>query len=377
MQIEINPILKPLYANLLRQGIGKYLISTEFNHFSIENNLDQKWDTCYEYVQSLSSCTILVPGYTGYAENAFGFFLSDLSKADKNTFIEILGKILIDFALWSHENIDFSKIKKDIIDLGYNEDEIERILSQISNKKEKKFSIQNALARIVTLRKKQKGKGSIKKERAWYKDPKIIIPGVMIPILIFFGYLSWPYIYDNMWGEHPDTYICVIGMDNSYAYFPENNYNVTLKPIQISSGISNFKNLWIPQVMFNWTYSENAKYYIVSAHNRGDGTAKNIKIKIDFEHLNSINSIEVLHENRVKIIEGKITGSYIVFKIPELLPDEKQMVKMLINHKNFNTIEVWSETEGDIKNIYIFDMVVEQYNNSNTSNSGRIMVKFS
>ena len=377
MKIEINPKLKPLYANLLRQGIGKYLISTEFNHFNIENNLDQIWDTCYEYVHSLRSYTVLAPDYTGYAEDALGVFLCELSKVEKITFIEILGKILINFAVWSHESIDFSKIKKDIIDLGYNEDEIEKILSQISNKKEKKFSIQNALARIVTLLKKRKVKRSINNERAWYKDLKIIIPGVVVPILIFFGYLISPYIYDNLLGEHPDTYICVIGMDNSYAYFPANNYEVTLKPIKFPNGISNFEKLWIPHEMFNWTHSENAKYYLVTAHNMGDGTAKNIKIKINFEYLNSINSVKVLHEDRVKIIEGGIKGSYIVFRIPELLPDEKQIIKILINHKNLGTIKVWSETEGDLKNIYIFDMVVEQYSNSNTSNSGTIMVKFS
>lgn len=163
MKIEINPRLKPLYANLLRQGIGKYLISTEFNHFCIENNLDQKWDASYKYAISLSDYTVLVLGYTGYAEDALGVFLGELG-FEKNTFIEILGKILINFAAWSSENIDFSKIKKDIIDLGYSEDEIERILSQINNKKWKKSSIKIALEKIKAFRGKRNEKASSKKD---------------------------------------------------------------------------------------------------------------------------------------------------------------------------------------------------------------------
>lgn len=164
MKIEINPRLKPLYANLLRQGIGKYLISTEFNHFCIENNLDQQWDASYKYARSLSGYTVLFPGYTGYAEDALGVFLGELG-AEKNTFIEILGKILINFAAWSSENIDFSKIKKDIIDLGYSEDEIERIFSQISNKKWKKSSIQFKFLEIIkSFREERNEKASSKKD---------------------------------------------------------------------------------------------------------------------------------------------------------------------------------------------------------------------
>lgn len=356
MKIDINPKLKPLYANLLRQGMGRYLISIEFSHFIIENNLDQIWDACNEYVKSLSSYTVLAPGYTGYAEDALGVFLSELSKAE-NTFIEILGSILINFAAWSPENIDFSKIKKDIIDLGYNEDEFEGIFSQIS-KKNKKYSIQNALARIAVFRKKRKKKTSTKKERAWYKDPKIIIPSLLM-ILLFIGGLSWPYIQDELWGMHPDTYICVIGMDDSSAFFPSNDYKLTLKPIKFPSGVSTLDNLWIPVQLYNWTYSKNAKYYSLLVHNRGDGTAKNVKIKIDFDLIDSIKSVEISHEDRIEIIEGGITGSYIVFRIPELLPDEKQNIEILINHKNFESIKVWSETEGDVKNIYIFDIIVE------------------
>ena len=134
---------------------------------------------------------------------------------------------------------------------------------------------------------------------------------------------------------------------------------LTIKPIKFPSGVSNVDHLWIPTNFYNCTYSKNAKYYSIGVHNRGDGTAKNVKIKIDFDLLDSIKSVEILHEDRIEIIEGGITGSYIVFRIPELLPDEKQNIDLLINHKNFESIEVWSETEGDVKNIYIFDMVVE------------------
>lgn len=78
MSIKVDPKLKPLYANLLRLGIGKYLISERFSHLCIENNVDELWNGCKAYVRSLSSVAILVPGYTGDAEDALGVFVTKL-----------------------------------------------------------------------------------------------------------------------------------------------------------------------------------------------------------------------------------------------------------------------------------------------------------
>jgi hypothetical protein len=46
MKLNINPKIRKIYANLLRLGIGRYLISSKFKHLCIEKNLDELWDRC-------------------------------------------------------------------------------------------------------------------------------------------------------------------------------------------------------------------------------------------------------------------------------------------------------------------------------------------
>lgn len=183
---------------------------------------------------------------------------------------------------------------------------------------------------------------------------KIFILSTIVLIIVLGITLSWPYIQNELWGKHPDTHIVVVGMDESPPPFT----NITMKSIKYPSGVSNI-DLWMPYRMFNWTYSNNSKYYMVVPQNKGDGTAKNVKIKINFNFA-SIQSINIHYDNRIKIIGGGITGSFVEFLIPELLPNERQEIDLMVNNKNFESISVWSEMEGDIKNIYIYDMVVEE-----------------
>lgn len=49
--MKINPDLKPLYANLKRLEIGKFLLLKEFKHFLIENNLDEDWEEIHDDVK--------------------------------------------------------------------------------------------------------------------------------------------------------------------------------------------------------------------------------------------------------------------------------------------------------------------------------------
>ncbi len=134
MDINIDSRLKPLYANLLRLGIGKYLISENFTHLTIENNIDQLWDNCESRAFGLNSSIIVaIPGYTVDAENALGFFLMKLYNSNKASFCDILIKILIDFLEWSEEEKKMDKIKENLIDLGYDRNNVENALSGAKN----------------------------------------------------------------------------------------------------------------------------------------------------------------------------------------------------------------------------------------------------
>ena len=62
----------------------------------------------------------------------------------------------------------------------------------------------------------------------------------------------------------------------------------------------------------------------------------------------------------MKIIRGgSPTGTRVVFEIGELLPGELQDVEILIHGKSVKSLDVWSESEGTIKNVFILDIVIE------------------
>jgi hypothetical protein len=134
---------------------------------------------------------------------------------------------------------------------------------------------------------------------------------------------------------------------------------ITIVPIQLPEGVSSVEDNEVPVKLFDWTYSDDEKLYIVTAHNKGDGVARRIKVDIDLTP-NSIRFVKISNEERVKIIRGgKPTGTRVVFEIHELLPGELQDVEILIHGKSIKSVDVWSESEGTAKNVFIFDIVIE------------------
>ena len=133
MGININPELKPLYANLLRLGISRYLITQRFDNLCIENNLDQLWESCESHVRSLSNVIVISPGYSGDARDGLGFFLEQLFNLGKEQFLDVVGKIITDFIEWSNKEIDIIKVKESLINLGYDSYKIENVIKNKEN----------------------------------------------------------------------------------------------------------------------------------------------------------------------------------------------------------------------------------------------------
>ncbi len=193
---------------------------------------------------------------------------------------------------------------------------------------------------------------------------KVFIATTIVAIILLGIALGWPYIQDRIWGKHSDPYIYAFGMDNSYnlnqlkEQAPVRS-KIQIIGIQFPKGVSSISNTQVPIKLFDWNYTENQKIYIITADNRGEGIAKNIKVDIDFTP-NSIEFVKINHEDRVKIIQGgKPTGTRVVFKIDELLPEEVQDIEILITGKTIKSFNAWSESKGDIKNIYVMDIVIE------------------
>jgi len=191
----------------------------------------------------------------------------------------------------------------------------------------------------------------------------IVVPAVICLIGVLLT-ITWPYLKDAIWGKHPDTYVYCYGMEHSYTIDQLKEKasirsKITLTRIRYPDGVSSLPNNEVPVKFFNWTYSGNEKLFTIAVSNKGDGIARNIKVDIDFTP-NSIVYVKINNEERVDLIQGgKPTGTRAIFKINELLPDEIQDIEILTIEKGIKNFNAWSETQGDIKNIFIFDVAIE------------------
>lgn len=181
--------------------------------------------------------------------------------------------------------------------------------------------------------------------------------GILVASII--GILSWPHIQGKFWEEHSDTYVYVCGMEHSYTTDQlEAPAPFTVYPMRSPEDGSSVQDSNVLLRFFNWTYSENEKLYIVTVHNKGDGIARRAKVDIDFTP-NVIRFVKIGNEGRVKIIQGGPTGTRVVFVMDELLPGETQDFGILIHGKNIKSVDVWSESEGAVKNVFIFTIIME------------------
>lgn len=136
MNIEVNRKLKPLYANLLRVNLPTYLITERFNHLMLENDWEQIWADCRKIVSQQSNVIMLIPGYTGDAEKAFGIFLNHVynNTSPKEGFYIIIKLILKDFLEWSDQEIDPTNILNSIQNIGIEKEKFNDIFGEIFQK---------------------------------------------------------------------------------------------------------------------------------------------------------------------------------------------------------------------------------------------------
>ena len=122
MGYSIDPRLKRLYSSLLKQEIEEFLITDDFKHICLDYNIDQLWESADSHIKSQSRVAVLVPGYTGYAEDALAIFLEELVK--KEDFLEIFDAILKGFSQWSRVPLNFSEIRERLIEIGFPGDDV-------------------------------------------------------------------------------------------------------------------------------------------------------------------------------------------------------------------------------------------------------------
>lgn len=188
---------------------------------------------------------------------------------------------------------------------------------------------------------------------------------IILVVTLIVGYFVAPYIKNKFFTKHPDTYVSLYGLNKSYS-LPElrsispKRSKITIRPIRLPKGTTEVSQVWVPVKLFSWKFPENHKLYSIVAHNKGGALDRNIKISIRFFPDSSIETVEIRQSNRVDTIEGGQRGSnFAVFKINELLPDEKQEIVLLTKGNNLESIDSWSQEKRQITNILIYDLIIE------------------
>lgn len=118
--MKINPKIKPLYANLKRLNFGEYLQSSEFEHFSIENNFDQEWGYFKQEINFKKYTS--EPGKD--EEEAFFILMNHWDNQYFELFIELTLKTLLNYADWLQYKIDINPIYENLKTIGVYKKEL-------------------------------------------------------------------------------------------------------------------------------------------------------------------------------------------------------------------------------------------------------------
>jgi predicted nucleotide-binding protein len=140
LDYTINPDLKPLYANLKRLEIGKYLIQDSLTNLLVELDWDEEWSDCQKELN-----INMISDYSEYEEAFFilmNLLYDDLGVDDA---AELLAKIILDFVKWSPSSIDLKDIGKSLDKLNVYEGIINDLEAK-AKKLNKKKSVTTAPA---------------------------------------------------------------------------------------------------------------------------------------------------------------------------------------------------------------------------------------
>lgn len=119
--MTIEPKLKPLFANLKRLKMGKYLNTKEFELFTIENDIDDVWNDCKKEVNRKRNMVILGYHNSEDEEEAFAYLMSLWYDQDYDSFGEFITTVLLNFTKWHSTKLDFTSIHHNLKQLGLTE----------------------------------------------------------------------------------------------------------------------------------------------------------------------------------------------------------------------------------------------------------------
>ena len=159
----------------------------------------------------------------------------------------------------------------------------------------------------------------------------------------------------------PETYLFIFGQENSFFPFADGRkmgkMKISLKPIQASRDLHDVQ---VPANLFEWKYPPEIKLFTIYCENRREAIDSNIKIDINFSMGTSIQSVDISNENRMLILTGgKKSSNFISIHIPQLLPGERQELRIVTKGKEIEKVKAWSEKIGSFGDIFIYDIVFD------------------
>ncbi|MCL3781383.1 hypothetical protein EMN47_13415 [Prolixibacteraceae bacterium JC049] len=122
--MDVEPKLKPLYANLKRLSIGEYLYTKEFKLFAIENNFDEDWRACKKEVRRQKSVVNLGYHNTEDEEKAFLYLMTLWYEQSYDSFDQFVIAILLNFAEWHSTKLDFTAIHHNLKKLNFGKKQL-------------------------------------------------------------------------------------------------------------------------------------------------------------------------------------------------------------------------------------------------------------
>lgn len=123
----MDSALKPLFANLKRLKIGRYLSTDDFNHFSLEKDFDEEWEECLKIVKvkrrSFSTITFLQDNEND-CETAFGILMNKWYAVEKSSFNSWILEVLLNFANWNKYKLNFSNVISNLRELNVSKNNL-------------------------------------------------------------------------------------------------------------------------------------------------------------------------------------------------------------------------------------------------------------
>ncbi|HNZ59916.1 MAG: hypothetical protein BWX56_00011 [Euryarchaeota archaeon ADurb.Bin023] len=168
-------------------------------------------------------------------------------------------------------------------------------------------------------------------------------------------------IIDKIKGNGPNVCLFAYTLDRTYSMDELKKLFPNPVKTQISCVKSPSKKLikdpTVPFAIGIWNYSEKEDLLQIIIENMGTKIAKNIKIDLSFLNPldNSIEDIIISQENRIQKILGG-NGSFVSFKLEELLPEETQKIDIVYSGEGLEDIQLWVENEkfNSKEKIWIF-----------------------